>query len=123
MPSMDRQMTTVGLAGLGLFQLGLAVGAPWGRASYGGTHPGVLPPRWRATSAGAFLAYSGVAWAVVSPRVPVTRRRKILAGVAGVMGLGAAVNGLSPSVPERALWTPTSALLAVTAWRARRDYS
>ena len=121
MPSMARHMTAGGLAGLGLFQLSLAAGAPWGHASYGGAYPGVLPPRLRVISAGAFLAYSGLTGAVVSPRVPVKHRRKLLTGVTGVMGLAAIVNGLSPSAPERALWAPISALLSGTAWRARRD--
>lgn len=121
MPSMARHMTTCGLTGLGLFQLSLAAGAPWGHASYGGAYPGVLPPRLRVISAGAVLAHSGLAWAVVSTQIPVKHRRKLLTGITGVMGLAAIVNGLSPSAPERALWAPTSALLSVTAWRARRD--
>jgi hypothetical protein len=35
------------------------------------------------------------------------------------MGVATVVNGVSPSLPERAIWTPTAALLAVLAWRAR----
>lgn len=35
------------LATVGVFQAGLAGGLPWGRASYGGAHHGVLPRRLR----------------------------------------------------------------------------
>ncbi len=36
---------------LAMFQIALAVGAPWGAASYGGGNPGVLPTRLRVVSA------------------------------------------------------------------------
>lgn len=106
---------------MGGFQLALAAGAPWGRASYGGAHPGVLPDRLRVVSAGATCVYAGLAWAVVSPRVPARPRRRILTGVAGLMAVATVVNGISPSPPERAIWTPTAALVGALAWRARRD--
>lgn len=121
MPSPERRATAVGLGGLAFFQLALATGAPWGRASFGGAHPGVLPARLRAVSAGAALLYSGLAWAVVSPHTPVPLRRRLLTGVTGVMAVGTVLNGVSPSVLERAIWTPTSALLALSACRARVD--
>lgn len=38
---------------IALFQIGLALGAPWGRAAYGGNNPGVLPTRLRIISATA----------------------------------------------------------------------
>lgn len=117
----SRKATALGLGGLAVFQLALATGAPWGRASYGGTHPGALPNHLRAVSAGAALLYSGLSMAVVSQRTPVQLRRRTLTGVAGLMGVGAVVNGISPSRPERAIWTPTTVLLALSAWRARGD--
>jgi hypothetical protein len=33
-----------------LFQISLAGGAPWGAASWGGRHPGKLPPSYRIAS-------------------------------------------------------------------------
>lgn len=113
--------TAAGLGGLASFQLALATGAPWGRASYGGGHPGVLPAHLRAVSAGAAVLYAGVAWAVVSPRTPVPVRQRLLTGVTAVMCIATVVNGVSPSVPERAIWTPTAALLALLARRAHVD--
>ena len=103
------------------FQLAIAAGAPVGRASYGGAHPGVLPSRLRAVSAGATLVYSGLAAAVASRRTPVRVRRRILTGISVLMGVGVAMNGASPSWPERAIWTPTAAVLALSAWRARNQ--
>jgi hypothetical protein len=118
-PSDAGRATAAGLAGIGCFQLALAAGVPWGRASYGGSHPGVLTGHLRAVSAGAAVLYAGTAWAVVSPRLPASGRRRLLTGVTGLMGVATVVNGVSPSLPERAIWTPTAALLAVLAWRAR----
>lgn len=120
-PSVSRRATALGLGGLALFQVALAAGAPWGRISYGGAHPGVLPRRLRTVSAGAAVLYAGSGLAVVGPRTPVRLRRHVLTGVTGLLAVGTVVNGLSPSWPERALWTPTAAVLALCAWRARGD--
>lgn len=119
--SLERRATAVGLGGVAAFQVALAAGAPWGRASYGGAHPGVLPSRLRVVSAVAALFYSGLSAAVAHRHTPVRVRRQVLAGIATLMGVGAVMNGLSPSWPERAIWTPTTAVLAAFAWRARRD--
>lgn len=120
-PPLDRGVTGLGLGGLAGFQLALAMGTPWGRASYGGAHPGVLPGHLRTVSAGASVLYSGLALAVVSERMPTQLRRRVLTGVAGLMGVGAVVNGISPSWPERVIWTPMTAVLALSAWHARRS--
>lgn len=119
-PSLDRGVTGLGLGGLAGFQLALAMGAPWGHASYGGAQPGVLPGHLRVLSAGATGLYTALALAVVSERTPPQLRRRVLTGVAGLMGVGVVVNGISPSGLERVIWTPTTAVLALSAWRARR---
>ena len=54
-----------GLAGIVLFQLGLAAGAPFGRAAWGGTHPGVLPAQLRVASVVAALVWVAAALLVV----------------------------------------------------------
>ena len=117
---LGRGITVVGLAGLGGFQLALAAGAPWGRASYGGAHEGALPTRLRVVSGVAAVVYPATAYAIASRRTPVRTRRRVLTTVSAVMALGTVMNGISPSLPERAIWTPVSALLAVSSWRARR---
>ena len=119
--SLERGALAVGLGGVAAFQVALAAGAPWGRASYGGAHPGVLPSRLRVVSAGAALLYCGLSAAVASRRTPVKVRRHVLTGITTLMGVGAVMNGISPSWPERAIWTPTTGVLTALAWRARRD--
>lgn len=52
-----------------VFQVALATGAPWGSAAYGGRFvagSGRLPTRYRAVSAVAAIALSGVAWLVLA---------------------------------------------------------
>lgn len=120
--SLERSALAVGLGGVAAFQVALAAGVPWGRASYGGAHPGVLPSRLRVVSAGAALLYSGLSVVVGSRRPPVKMRRHVLTGVTTLMGVGTVMNGISPSWPERAIWTPTTAVLTALAWRARRDF-
>jgi hypothetical protein len=120
--SLERRALAVGLGGVAAFQVALAAGAPWGRASYGGAHSGVLPRRLRGVSAGAALLYSGLSVAVAHRHTPVKVRRHVLAGITTLMGVGAIMNGISPSWPERAIWTPTTVVLAAFAWRARRDF-
>ncbi|MGD8199435.1 hypothetical protein ACQE98_02230 [Ornithinimicrobium sp. W1679] len=73
-------------------------------------------------SAGAALLYSGLSVAVVSRRTPVKARRHVLTGATTLMGVGAVMNGISPSWPERVIWTPTTGVLVALAWRARRDF-
>ncbi|GAB3622441.1 hypothetical protein GCM10027418_05230 [Mariniluteicoccus endophyticus] len=118
-----RGAAVCGCGALGLFQLGLAAGAPWGAASYGGAHPGTLPTHLRVASgiaAGVYAALTlGVATDVGSDRV----RRVGLTALAALMAGGTVLNAISPSAPER-VWSPVCALIALGAWLsrpARRD--
>ncbi|TFB66837.1 hypothetical protein [Cryobacterium sp. Hz9] len=52
-------VTLIGL--LVLFQLSLALGAPWGRFAWGGQHPGVLPFGYRIASGVSILIYGFIA--------------------------------------------------------------
>lgn len=104
---------------LGGFQAGLAAGAPWGRAAYGGAHDGVLPHQLRAVSGVAAVGYVAGATAVLRGAGREAARRRALTGLAVFMGLGVALNGASRSPVERALWTPLTAATAVLAWRCR----
>lgn len=119
---LERSALALGLGGVAAFQVALAAGIPWGRASYGGVHPGVLPSRLRVVSAGTALLYCGLTVAVVNRHTPVKLRRQVLTGVTTLMGVGAIMNGISPSWRERAIWTPTTAVMAALAWRARKDF-
>lgn len=59
-----RIVMATGLTTLGVFQAGLALGRPWGAASYGGAHSGVLPGHLRLSSAVAAPVYLDVTAAV-----------------------------------------------------------
>jgi hypothetical protein len=107
--------------GVGLFQVALALGAPWGAAAWGGAHAGVLPAGFRVASGVSALVWAGVA-AVAAGRLlgPVGRRR-LLVGAAAYLTLGIVMNAASPSGIERAVWVPATALGAGAAWMAWRE--
>jgi hypothetical protein len=98
-------------------QIGLALGAPWGRFANGGRHPGVLPRAWRALAVvqGGLLA--AMAWVVlargdvIAAEVPEALFRAAL----GLSILTAIANAISPSRPERLLWGPVTCAMAVCA--------
>lgn len=107
------------LAGLSVFQAALAAGAPWGRAAYGGTHDGTLPGHLRAVSGVAAVAYgAGAALGLRGSGTPQARRRAYTA-LSAFMAVGVVLNAASRSPVERAIWTPVTAVAAVTSWRAR----
>lgn len=112
------------LSAVGAFQVALAAGAPWGAAAWGGAHPGVLPSGLRGSSAVSALVYLGLGLVAGSRRngvVSPTARRRTLTVAAGLMVVGTVANLASPSVVEKAVWTPVAAALAVLLWRTRRD--
>jgi hypothetical protein len=107
--------------GVGAFQLALVVGAPWGTAAWGGGSSGTLPVGLRVASALAALVWGAVA-AVSAGRLlgPVGRRRLLL-GAAVYSTIGIAMNAISPSSTERAVWVPLTALGAGLSWMAWRE--
>lgn len=111
--------TAVSLAVVGCFQAALAAGAPWGRAAYGGAHRGRLPGRLRAVSTAAGVTYcAGAALVWRGAGSPQARRRGFTA-LSLFMAVGAVANGASRSPVERALWTPLTAVTAMSSWRSR----
>lgn len=114
-----RALAAVLLAAAGGFQAALALGAPWGRLAYGGGHPGTLPAGLRVASAAATVAYGALVPVVVRGRPTGRAGRRLLGAAAVLFGVGAVANAVSPSAPERVVWTPVAALLAVTLWRLR----
>jgi len=107
--------------GVGAFQVALAIGAPWGEAAWGGANSGVLPIGFRVASGVSAVLWAGVA-AVSAGRLlgPVGRRRLLL-GVAVYSTIGIAMNAVSPSSTERAIWVPVTAVGAGLAWMAWRE--
>jgi len=100
------------------FQLALAVGAPFGRASFGGADAGTLPVDLRLVSAFATVAWVLAALHALS-RGGLTRRfsrlgnRRITWVLAGVTAVGALMNAASSSPWERFGWAPFTLTLAI----------
>lgn len=111
--------TAAALVVVGSFQIALAAGTPWGRAAYGGDHPGVLPTRLRAVSSVAAAVYGTGAALILSGRGTPGARTRGFTILSAFMAVGALVNGASRSPVERALWTPVTIAAAVCAWRSR----
>ena len=107
------------LAVIAVFQVALALGAPWGYAAWGGRNPGVLPMHLRIASAVAGLViYPLVILAVLlsaglieADWLPVDRALSMWS-LAGVLALGALANFASRSPRER-IWGPVALAVAV----------
>lgn len=114
-----QRLAVGGLVGLGTFQACLAAGAPWGAASYGGTHRGVLPARLRLASGLAVPLYGGLAIWVGTQTGSVAARRQAFAAVSALLAVGSVANLASPSLLERALWAPVTSATAWCLWHSR----
>jgi hypothetical protein len=113
-------VATVVLAGVGVVQVLAASGAPVGRLVWGGRHR-TLPTRLRIGSAVSLVVYAGIA-------VVLLGRPGMLPGVGGpfvevaawvffaYFAVGVVMNGLSRSIPERAVMTPVCLVLAIASF-------
>lgn len=118
-------MTIAGIAGIALiggvilFQIGLALGAPWGAAAWGGQNPGRLPSGLRIASAVSALVLALLAWILaaaaglisMSPLPPSWLRSATWVATA-YFTLGAIMNLISRSPLER-WWAPVALATAV----------
>ncbi|GHF22142.1 hypothetical protein [Pseudolysinimonas yzui] len=101
-----------------VFQLALALGAPWGRAAYGGQNTGVLPMQFRVASAVAVVVWAAIALVVArraglpvwSP-LPVAWLPVVVWIVVGLLVVAVVMNAITPSGLERAIWLPFTLLL------------
>lgn len=108
------------LALLGVFQLALALGAPWGRFAWGGQHERELPGRLRLGSAISIVLYAFFAVVLLDRAELVDVLPDAFSRVAawvlfGYLALGVVMNGISRSRHERAVMTPVTLVLAVCA--------
>jgi hypothetical protein len=110
-------LASVGLGLVALFQLAIVLGAPLGPASWGGTHPGVLPTRLRLASAVAMVVWSVAAIVVLghADLGPLAGEELgwVVWALVGLLGLGVVANAASSSPWERFGWAPFTAVLAV----------
>jgi hypothetical protein len=108
------------LALLAVFQLALALGAPWGRFAWGGQQPGVLPAGFRIASGFSILICAVMA-ALALDRggvvdvVPDAVSRVGMWVVFAYLTLGVAMNAISRSKHERYAATPVALAGAILA--------
>ncbi len=102
-----------------LFQLGLALGLPWGAASMGGKFPGIYPPKMRVVAVINGLLLASLAVIVLSkagllfPRLLPFSTYAIWFVVAFSL-VGTILNTITPSKIER-IWAPVVFVLFVTS--------
>ena len=109
---------TVGFAGLAVFQLLLAAGAPFGEAAWGGTTEGQLSTGFRVGSAMSLVVYAvGAALILRRTGFPIRWVSLAVARIGSwvlvaLLTLGALANFLSQSPWERFLLGPVTLVLA-----------
>ncbi|KRA23190.1 hypothetical protein ASD65_01205 [Microbacterium sp. Root61] len=117
---------TVILGLLAIFQLALALGAPWGRFAWGGQHR-VLPTRLRIGSLVAIVIYAAVV-VIAYDRLgaidvfPEGFSIVAMWVVVAYFALGIVMNALSRSKPERYAMVPISIVLAILSFLIALGY-
>jgi len=103
-----------------LFQIALALGAPWGHLAMGGRFPGKFPPAMRVAALVQAVVLSLLAVIVT------IKARLVLAGfytvsetaiwvVFAIGVLSLIMNLVTPSRGERILWAPVALVLALSS--------
>lgn len=107
------------LAVVVVFQIALAVGAPLGKAAWGGRHEGVLPKRLRIASGfAALLVYPLIILVVLDSASLIDMTflpgngEAVMWVLCGLFSLGGLANVASRSTVER-YWAPVSVAIAV----------
>jgi hypothetical protein len=120
--SIAAEILVVIAVGVAAFQACLALGAPWGEWAFGGQHVGVLPRRYRASSALSLIVYALQAtlyaqfagW--IGEGLPAAALTWLSWVFVAFFALGTLMNALSRSKRERALWTPIVAFSLLCAF-------
>jgi hypothetical protein len=109
------------IGAVALFQLGLALGAPWGAAAWGGRNPGSLPVRLRWASAAAIVLLGLIAWVIAAAAglvqtspIPSEWLSPATWVATGYFALGTVMNAVSRSAVER-WWAPVALATAICA--------
>jgi hypothetical protein len=107
---------------LALFQLALALGAPWGHLAMGGRFPGRFPPPMRVAALIQIAIYLVLA-AIVFVRADVALPSLFSISqiaiwiVVALLALGVVLNLITPSRWERRLWAPVAILMFAASLR------
>ncbi|MCO6452494.1 MAG: hypothetical protein J5I90_17070 [Caldilineales bacterium] len=107
-------------AGVILFQLALAAGAPWGEYAMGGAYPGQFPPALRVGAVVQAILLAGLAVVVLGRAGIILRRwgrvwRWLAWFVVVFATLSLVLNLITPSGGERLIWAPVALLLLVSS--------
>lgn len=105
------------LAGIAVFQLLLALGRPYGKFSWGGQYPGVLPMGYRIASGVSIAIYMFLISVVLSETGVIDIYSDSFENigmwvVVTLSGISVLMNAVSRSKPER-LWAPYAAVMLV----------
>ncbi len=105
-----------------LFQLALALGAPWGEYAMGGKYPGKFPPKIRiaAVIQLLILIFFGAIGLIRSGLILSSFfdfSSKAIWFVVGFFVLGTLMNLITPSKKERTIWAPITFILLLASLR------
>ncbi len=108
------------VAGVIVFQLALALGAPWGSYAMGGAFPGRFPMRMRIAAV--------VQAALLALTVPIVLSRAglllpawaeasgwLIWGVVAVAVVSLILNAITPSAGERRIWVPVALVMLLSS--------
>lgn len=99
-----------------IFQLGLAFGAPWGAAAWGGRNPGVLPGPYRVASGIAAVAFYPFIIMIVLSSAGVigdsSESPTTMWVLTGLFAVASLMNFISPSKVER-IWGPVALAVSI----------
>ena len=103
-----------------LFQLALALGAPWGEYTMGGRFPGRLPSKMRIAALIQIIILLGMAFIVLIKSGWAFSQLYSIGRigiwfVAAFFVVGSILNLSTPSKGERAIWGPANILLLITS--------
>ena len=121
-PRLAAQVFAVLTGGVMLFQLALALGAPWGEFAMGGAFPGVFPPAMRVAALVQTVVLGAVALVILSRAGIVlpswARASRVLAWIiVGLLAVSVVLNLITPSPMERMIWAPVTVVLFASALR------
>ena len=104
-----------------LFQIALALGAPWGAYAYGGARTGKLPVGFRVNSVVAAIVMAAISGhylaqlGVFTPLLDAAGNSVVNWVLVGFTLLGAIANNITRSKKERAVWAIPTLLMFVAA--------
>jgi hypothetical protein len=111
---------TVITAGVVVFQIALASGAPWGAYAMGGASPGQFPPAMRIGAIVQAVLLAGMAVLILARAgliLPEWWRVShwLVWVVVAIITLSLVLNLITPSGGERVIWAPTLLLLLISS--------